>query len=59
MSFIEGEGVWQCQYAHLEFEMPLGQPSGEGLEVVRYIVGSSGDRYGQRMNLGVVEGGWY
>lgn len=38
--------------------MPPGQPSGEGLEVVKYIVGSSGDRGEQRMNLGVVEGGW-
>lgn len=58
MSFTEGEGGRRCWYANLEFEMPLGQPSGEGLEVVRYIVGSSGDRYEQRMNLGVVEGGW-
>lgn len=30
---------------------PLGQPSGEGLEN-RYIVGSSGDRYALRINLG-------
>lgn len=38
--------------------MPPGQPSGEGQEVVKYIVGSSGDGCEQRMNSGVVEGGW-
>lgn len=34
--------------------MLLGQLSREGLEVVRYVVGGSGDRRGPRISLKVV-----
>lgn len=44
--------------ANLEkFEMPLEQPSGEGLGVVRYLTGSSEERRGLGVSLGNM-GAW-
>ena len=37
--------------------MPLGQPSEEGLGVVRYLTGSSEERRGLRLSLGNM-GAW-